>query len=38
VREAAQLLMARDEFWLDQRVCFGCHRTETRLAGEKFRE
>jgi hypothetical protein len=34
VREAAQLLMVRGSFWLDRRVCFTCHRTETRLVGE----
>jgi hypothetical protein len=31
VREAAQVLIVRDGFRLDRRVCYGCGRTETLL-------
>jgi hypothetical protein len=28
VREVAQILIVRDEFALDQRICYICHRVE----------
>jgi hypothetical protein len=37
VREAAQLLVVRDGFGLDRRVCYACDRTETLLVSEKPR-
>jgi hypothetical protein len=38
VRDAARLLVVRDGFMLDRRVCYACDRTEALLVTEKPRE